>query len=56
MAIVFEQVTGEVLPERRPEETREAPPDRAARSFEVEDRVRSILRRERRRAERLSDR
>lgn len=57
MPIVFEEVTGEVLPERRSEEPRESAPTSAmARRFELEEGVRHIVRRDRCRAERLSDR
>jgi len=57
MPIVFEEVTGEVVSETP--ETRAAATDRAQPApspVEVEDRIRRVLARERRRAERLCDR
>ena len=56
MPIVVEEVSGEILPdtraERSPEEGRASRPSPSS----LDDRIRLVLARERRRAERLSDR
>ena len=55
MPITIEEITGEVLPERRGEQPRQE--SRESRiPGDLEERMRALLVREQRRAERLSDR
>ncbi len=56
MPIVFEEVSGEIVPEARAERPGEAVRAPAPSPAELDDRIRLVLARERRRAQRLSDR
>jgi hypothetical protein len=57
MPIVFEEVSGEIVPEAREERaSAEGRAPAGPSPAEMEDRIRRVLARERRRAERLCDR
>lgn len=56
MTIVFEEVSGEIIPETRAGRPPAAEGTSAPSPAELDDRIRWVLARERRRAERLSDR
>lgn len=56
MAITFEEITGEVTPEPRGEESRREEGEGEVERGDLGERIRAVLRRERLRADRLSDR
>lgn len=56
MPIVFEEMSGEVVPDPRPEERGEREGEAGPSPLELEARVRAVLALEARRALRLSDR
>lgn len=56
MAITFEEITGEVAPEPRGDDSRPAAEPEGADHPPLEARIRAVLDRERYRARRLSDR
>ena len=55
MPIVIEEMTGEIVPPRRPDEDAEGPDPRPVAEAELRRRVRRVLAREHRHAERLCD-
>lgn len=56
MTITFEEISGEVAPEPRHEESRGEAEERGVDDAGLDERILSVLARERRRAKRLSDR
>ena len=56
MSISFEEISGEVVPDRRRERPREEERRPEAAEDELEQKVRVVMAREQRRLERLSDR
>jgi len=55
MSITFEEIIGDVTPERSRERSAEPGPEADANGLKLADRIRAVMIREARRAERLSD-